>query len=68
MEEKRETLSCSKTGQWQEKPSKEQRDAAYSTGAGRKAVEMEVETPHNRRQKAPIGLELETKADQVNHR
>jgi hypothetical protein len=67
MEEKRSTLSRSKTGELQIKPTKQQRDAAYSTGAGRKAVEVEIDK-HTRQPKAPIGLELETRGQQLTHR
>jgi hypothetical protein len=48
-------------------PSRRERDAAYSTGAGRKAIEIpqslqEVESEASEYQSAPVGLDLETRA------
>ena len=82
------TLSISQTGQNKSPPSREERDAASSMDAGRKAVEEPVEVVERqsdfqsqsgfrkkqRKQakdnvattpsEAPIGLELETVADE----
>jgi hypothetical protein len=61
-------VSKSQTGQHQPKPTREERDEAFSTGAGRKAVEK----PKPDRKKehdddalsAPVGLECETRGDE----
>ena len=60
-----EKVSESVTGQNEPKPTREQRDAAFSSGAGRKAVEHPVEKELSKDQtpQAPIGTELETRAD-----
>ncbi len=60
-------VSKSETGQCQPKPSKEERDAAFSDGGGRKAVEK-PKADHRTDKKdqhlsAPVGLECETKGD-----
>jgi hypothetical protein len=60
-----EKVSQSHTGQNEPKPSRQERDAAFSSGAGRKAAEDDVHkqpksAPTN---EAPIGTDLETKAD-----
>lgn len=62
-----ERVSRSKTGQNEPKPTREERDAAFSSGAGRKAVEEEVREPKTEELGAPIGTELETKADEGIH-
>lgn len=64
-----ERVSQSETGQHQPKPTREERDAAFSAGAGRKAVEEEKEARPQHKSgelEAPIGTELETKADELN--
>lgn len=58
-------VSESHTGQNQPKPSREERDAAFSSGAGRKAVEEEKK---NTSPTPPIGTDLETKADEEMHK
>lgn len=60
-----ERVSQSHTGQNRPKPTREERDAAFSSGAGRKAVEDEVKKSNT--PAAPIGTELETKADEEMH-
>jgi predicted DCC family thiol-disulfide oxidoreductase YuxK len=69
-----DSISESKTGQHEPKPNRKERDAAFSSGAGRKAVEEPVEQQEfdNRRKsrmenEAPVGLELETKAVEEDH-
>jgi hypothetical protein len=63
-----ERVSESVTGQNEPKPTREQRDAAFSSGAGRKAVEEPVEKELEMDQvplgEAPIGTELETRASE----
>lgn len=69
-----ERVSQSHTGQNRPKPSREERDAASSSGAGRAAVEDPVKK-QRRTQKdahkpglgAPIGTDLETKAEEASH-
>ncbi len=60
-------VSKSETGQCQPKPTREERDEAFSTGGGRKAVEEPKEDAKNSKSKdrpsAPVGLECETKGD-----
>jgi hypothetical protein len=61
-------VSKSQTGQCQPKPTREERDAAFSTGAGRKAVEKPKEDGNEDEKKdehlsAPVGLECETRGD-----
>lgn len=60
-------VSKSETGQCQPKPTREERDEAFSTGAGRKAVEEPKSDAHDAKKKenlgAPVGLECETKGD-----
>jgi hypothetical protein len=59
-----------------EMPTKEERDASYSTGAGKKAVEVpkaecgkeansagKCSSENEKKLEAPIGLDNETKAD-----
>jgi hypothetical protein len=59
-----EKVSQSHTGQNEPKPSRQERDAAFSSGAGRKAEEDEVrKQPKSTNNEAPIGTDLETKAD-----
>jgi hypothetical protein len=58
-----EKVSESRTGQNEPKPTREERDAAFSSGAGRKAEEREKPSE----MKAPIGTELETKGDDEAH-
>jgi hypothetical protein len=67
-------VSQSHTGQNEPKPSRQERDAASSSGAGRKAVEDtkdEVLRSKSGTQARgpelapPIGTDLETKADEV---
>lgn len=59
-------VSKSETGQREPKPTREERDAAFSLGAGRKAVD---EPKCGKEQKCddglkpPVGLEIETKGD-----
>lgn len=61
-----EKVSESVTGQNEPKPTREERDAAFSSGAGRKAVEEPVEKKDKEQlPQAPIGTELETRADSV---
>ncbi len=63
-------VSGSRTGQNRPKPSRQERDEAYSSGAGRKADEEELKKPARSesdnpsalKSSAPIGTELETKA------
>jgi hypothetical protein len=61
------TVSVSATGQYRPKPTRHQRDAASSSGAGRMATELPIKL-HERASRgdheAPIGLDLETKAVQ----
>jgi predicted DCC family thiol-disulfide oxidoreductase YuxK len=73
-DEMEDSVSESKTGQKEPKPDREERDAAFSSGAGRKAVEEPVEQQEfeNRRKsrmetEAPVGLDLETKAVEEDH-
>ncbi|HEY9731508.1 MAG TPA: hypothetical protein V6C89_06325 [Drouetiella sp.] len=59
-------VSKSETGQNQPKPTRQERDAAFSTGAGRKAVEEpkpERIDSNDETLKPPVGLECETKGD-----
>jgi hypothetical protein len=67
-------VSQSHTGQNEPKPSRQERDAAFSSGAGRKAAEDtkdEVLRSGSGTQARgpelapPIGTDLETKADEV---
>lgn len=61
-------VSKSETGQCQPKPTREERDEAFSTGAGRKAAEKPApEHNDDRKEKAleaPVGLECETRGDE----
>ncbi len=66
-----ETVSESVTGQNEPKPTREERDDAFSTGAGRKAEEVSMPTnlkkhgaPSEKDEtlEAPVGLDNETKA------
>lgn len=58
-------VSKSRTGQSQPKPTRAERDGAFSTGAGRKAVEEPK--AHDKKDEqgfsAPVGLECETRGD-----
>jgi len=60
-------VSKSATGQCKPKPTREERDEAFSDGGGRKAVEEPKEDRKNAKKKdglcAPVGLECETKGD-----
>lgn len=65
-------VSESETGQNQPKPDRQERDAAFSTGAGRKAVEKPKadrkceDKPLEEKSEgleAPVGLECETRGD-----
>lgn len=60
-------VSKSETGQCQPKPSKEERDAAFSDGGGRKAVEKPKADDKSEKKdehlNAPVGLECETRGD-----
>lgn len=57
-------VSKSQTGQGQTKPTREQRDDAFSLGAGRKAVEEpKPERKDDEHLSAPVGLECETRGD-----
>jgi hypothetical protein len=67
-----EKVSESVTGQHLPKPDRAERDAAFSSGAGRKAVEVPI--PMNRRRhkegldptiSAPVGTELEAQAREI---
>jgi hypothetical protein len=67
------TVSISQTGQEQsEPPTREERDAACSSDAGRKAVEKPIDRMLSRKKtkkeeghpQAPIGLDMETVADE----
>jgi hypothetical protein len=69
-----EKVSESVTGQNQPKPTREERDAAFSSGAGRKAVEVpvpdELKQSHSKKAGAepigpPVGTELETQAREL---
>lgn len=66
-----ETLSESVTGQNQPPPNREERDAAYSTGAGRKAAEVDLpeepdeDADDSNNLSAPVGLQLETEANDI---
>ena len=67
-----EIVTESVTGQNQPKPTREERDAAYSTGAGRKAAEHKVpdefdedDAREPRSSLAPVGTELETQAREL---
>lgn len=63
-----EKVSASRTGQNEPKPTREERDESFSSGAGRKAEEVPVEkTPKSSEMKAPIGTEMETKGDDEAH-
>jgi hypothetical protein len=62
-----EKVSTSVTGQDLPKPTREERDEAYSSGAGRKAKEVtKPELPQHAPKplEAPVGLDLETKGDE----
>ncbi|HEY9791299.1 MAG TPA: hypothetical protein V6D22_12930 [Candidatus Obscuribacterales bacterium] len=68
-----EIVSESATDQGPSKPGREERDKAFSAGAGRKAIEVpkEEQERQDRRQdgdEAPVGLELETKAEETEDR
>lgn len=60
-------VSKSETGQCQPKPTREERDEAFSAGGGRKAVEEPKPDGTDDKKKenlcAPVGLECETKGD-----
>jgi hypothetical protein len=68
-------VSKSETGQCQPKPTREERDAAFSNGGGRKAVEEPKKSVAAESKKAveddkeksglraPVGLDCETKGD-----
>jgi len=60
-------VSKSETGQGQPKPTREERDEAFSNGGGRKAVEEPKANESDAKKKdtlcAPVGLECETKGD-----
>ncbi len=60
-------VSESVTGQDKPKPTREERDEAFSNGAGRKAVEKpKAARKHDREEEAfeaPVGLEIETRGD-----
>lgn len=59
-------VSKSETGQCEPKPTREERDEAFSTGGGRKAVEEPKPSESDAKKKAlcaPVGLECETKGD-----
>jgi hypothetical protein len=58
-----EKVSQSHTGQNEPKPTREERDAAFSAGGGREAAEDPVVKAEP--SQAPIGTELETQADQI---
>ncbi len=68
-------VSGSHTGHNRPKPSRQERDEAYSSGAGRKAEEEELRKPahsgsdnaSDSKTSAPIGTELETKAAERFH-
>lgn len=59
-------VSKSRTGQGQPKPTREERDEAFSMGAGRKAVEEPKKDIKKDEQglTAPVGLECETRGDE----
>lgn len=60
-------VSKSETGQNQVPPTREERDAAYSEGGGRKATE-EPKAKSGKQQdqiEAPVGLDMETRADEL---
>ena len=61
-----EMVSESQSGQGAPPPSRLERDAAYSAGAGRKAIEVpkqlqEVESQTDDNEEPPVGLDLETR-------
>ena len=58
-------VSKSETGQCKTKPTREERDEAFSSGAGRKAVEEPKSDDAKKKESlcAPVGLECETKGD-----
>lgn len=63
-----ERVSQSKTGQNEPKPTREERDEAYSMEGGRKAEEVEVREDGRTEDQpagAPIGTELETRAEEI---
>ncbi len=64
---KMDEVSKSETGQCQPKPTREERDEAFSAGGGRKAVEEPMTNEADAKKKdsisAPVGLECETKGD-----
>lgn len=68
-----EKVSQSHTGQFGPKPSRDERDQAYSSGGGRQAAEdpvvkfpkTEEESDPERITQAPIGTELETLANEI---
>jgi hypothetical protein len=69
----KDKVSESVTGQNLPKPTREERDQAFSTGAGRKAVEVPVPEEFQRKSEedpgsvmtAPVGTELETQAREL---
>jgi hypothetical protein len=68
-----EKVSKSPTGQHTQKPTRAERDAAFSSGAGRRAIEVPI--PMNQRRhkdddsdipsSAPVGTELEVQAREI---
>jgi hypothetical protein len=65
-------VSESAVGQGLPKPSRAERDESYSAGAGRKAVEVPLEEDFGGKEAsegacthAPVGLELETQAREL---
>lgn len=63
-----DTVSTSVTGQKEPKPNREERDEAFSSGAGRKAEDKPKATREHKTEdketlEAPLGLDIETKGD-----
>ena len=67
-----ETVSESATDRGPNKPGRTERDQAYSAGAGRKAIEVPKQEQERQAAEhdgeAPVGLELETKAEETEDR
>jgi hypothetical protein len=67
-----EMVSESATDRGLHKPGRSERDDAYSTGAGRKAIEVPKQEQEREGREhdmeAPVGLDLETRAEETEDR
>lgn len=57
-------VSKSKTGQNEPVPSREERDASFSSTGGRKAVEVDKAPRAGNEIEPPVGLDMETRGDE----